>query len=111
MKITGTGVGRQDLVDGVDAGTAVGQLDVGQHHLRPRLVEQRRRLGMGARRADDAMAKALDHLLDVHGDQRLVLDDQDVGRHLARNLVAGLRQQRGELLFGRRRGFRPPPRR
>ena len=47
---------------------------------------------MGARRADDPMAEALDHLLDVHGDQRLVLDDQDIGRDLARNFVARLAQ-------------------
>ena len=55
---------------------------------------------MGARRADDAVAEALDHLLDVHGDQRLVFDDQDVGRHLARDLAARLADQGGEFGFG-----------
>ena len=62
-----------------------------------RLGEQRHRLVVGAGDADDAVAEALDHLLDVHGDQRLVLDDEDVGRHLARDLAAGLAQQVGEL--------------
>ena len=40
------------------------------------------------------------HFLDVHGDQRLVFDDQHVGRHLARNLGARLRDQRRELAVG-----------
>ncbi len=45
------------------------------------LPVERDRLVVGAGDADDPVAEALDQLLDVHGDQRLVLDDQDVGRH------------------------------
>src|SRR5262245_40693907 len=61
-------------------------------------VKERGRLSMGAGRSDDAMAKALDHLLDVHCDQRLVLDDHNVRRDLPRYLSAGLRHQLTEFL-------------
>ena len=54
---------------------------------------------MGARGADNAMPEAFDHLLDVHGNQRLVLDDQHIGRDLAGNLAACLGKQFGEFLF------------
>jgi hypothetical protein len=44
------------------------------------------------------MAQALDHLLDIHGDQRLVFDDEDIGSDLAGNLVARLDEKFGESL-------------
>ena len=47
--------------------------------------------------ADHLVAEALDQLLDVHGDQRLVLDDHDLGGHLAGNLHRGLVEQPGEF--------------
>ena len=60
---------------------------------------------MGSRGADDAVAQALDHLLDVHRDQRLILDDEDVGRDLAGNFRTRLGEQFGELLFCRIENF------
>ena len=48
---------------------------------------------MSASDAHDAMAKTLDDALEVHGDHRLVLDDEHVGRHLRGDLAAGLIDQ------------------
>ena len=45
------------------------------------------------------MTEAFDHFLDVHGNQRLVLDNEDVGCHLAGDLVARLGEQFGKFLF------------
>ena len=45
---------------------------------------------MRAGDAVDPMAERLDQALDVHGDQRLVLDDEHVGRDLLGDLAAGL---------------------
>ena len=57
------------------------------------LAEHRHSLAVGAGDARDAMAEAFNQLLDIHGDQRFVLDDEDVGRHLARNLHRGIVEQ------------------
>jgi hypothetical protein len=54
---------------------------------------------VGARGADDAVAEAFHHLLDVHGDQRFVFDDEDVGRDLSGNLDARLVDEGLEFLF------------
>ena len=56
-------------------------------------------LGLGAGRADHAVSEAFHHFLDVHGNQRLVLDDEDVRGHLSRNLIARLDQQPGKLVL------------
>ncbi len=45
---------------------------------------------MGPGNARHPVAQFLDDMLDVHRDQRLVLDDQDVGRDLAGNAFHGL---------------------
>ena len=44
---------------------------------------------MRAGDAGDAVAEALDDAFEVHGDHRLVLDDEHVGRDLRRDLAAG----------------------
>ena len=48
------------------------------------------RLGAGAGDADHVVAEALDQGFEIHGDQRLVLDDEDVGGHVGGELAAGL---------------------
>ena len=55
---------------------------------------------MGARHPDDAMSRILHDRLEVHGDQRLVLDDEHVRRHLRRNLAAGLGDQLAQPFDG-----------
>ena len=55
--------------------------------------------------AHDPVPEAFHHLLDVHRDQRLILDDQDIGRNLARDFVAGLGEQVGELCLARVQDF------
>ena len=54
---------------------------------------ERHRLAVRARDADHPVAEAFDQGLDVHGDERLVLDDQDVGGDLGRKLAAGFFHQ------------------
>ncbi|MNL55878.1 hypothetical protein D3C87_1793230 [compost metagenome] len=51
------------------------------------------------------MAEALDELLDVHGDQGLILDDHDLGGDLAGNLDRGLVEQGGEFVVTDREDF------
>ncbi len=54
-------------------------LDVGEHHFRVRGLEERHRFLVGTGDARDAVTEILHHLLDVERDQRLVLDDHNVG--------------------------------
>ena len=73
---------------------------------------ERDRFGMGARDADDPMAEALHQRLDVHGDEGLVLDDEDVGGDLGRELAAGFLDQVAQRRKIDNPGSRPrPPRR
>ena len=61
-------------------------------------------------RAGDAghvVAEAFDERLEIHGDQRLVLDDQDVGRHVGGEFAPGLVDEFANRLRRRRRGSRP----
>src|SRR5271157_1953888 len=48
---------------------------------------------MGAGDADYSVAQALNERLDIHGDEGFVLDDQDVGRDLGRELPPGFFDQ------------------
>ena len=104
MKITGTSNDAEQLVDSVEAGTAVGELDIGEDQSRPLLLGQRHRFGMGAGDADDLVAEALDQRLDVHGDERLVFDDQDVGGDFGGEFAAGFLDQAAQASAGRSPG-------
>ena len=55
------------------------------------------RLAVRAGDAVDLVAERLDQRFDVHGDERLVLDDEHVGRHLLGDLAAGLVDQLADL--------------
>ena len=57
---------------------------------------------LGAGDLDHAMAEIGDEALEVERDQRLVLDDDDVGRDLAGDLAAGLVDQPLQLAPRRR---------
>src|SRR6185312_2786005 len=94
------GLGREDVVDRVDTGGSVGKLDIGEDHLRMGLAIQRDSFLVGSGDADDLVAERFDQLLDIHGDQRFVLDDEDFGRYLARNFARCLFEQLVEFAVG-----------
>ncbi len=52
---------------------------VGEHEARPVLIDGVDGLGVGTGDAGDAMAESFDNAFEVHGDHRLVLDDEDAG--------------------------------
>src|SRR5262249_25167896 len=84
------GDGAKDLVDGVEPGAAVGKVNVGQHQAGPQALDRLDRLPFGADDLDDAVAELGDQALKVEGNQRLVFDDDDVGRHLPSDLTTRL---------------------
>ena len=55
---------------------------------------------MGARDTRHAVAETLHKRLEVHGDQRLILDDENVGCGLLGDLLAGLANEVGHFLAG-----------
>ena len=71
-------------------------LDIGQHEARPMALHRLHGLAVGAGDGCDIVSKA-DETFDVHGDDRLVLDDENVGRHLLGDLPADLVEQLIEL--------------
>ena len=83
----------QDLVDGIEAGAAVREQDVGQHQTRTRALDGLDGLPLGAGDLDDAMPESGDEPLQVERDQRLVLDDHHVGGDLPGDLAACLVDQ------------------
>ena len=97
MKITGTDSELEHLIDRVEARAAVGKLDIGQHQAGLGLADGFQRLAMGARDAGDAVAEALDDAFEIHGDHRLVFDDEHVGRDLRGDLAARQIDQLVEL--------------
>src|SRR5262249_21222931 len=84
------GDGAKDVVDGVEPGAAVGKVNVGQHQAGPQALDRLDRLPFGADDLDDAVAELGDQALKVEGNQRLVLDDDDVGCHLPSDLTTRL---------------------
>ena len=109
MKITGTSKRSEKLIDSVKAGTAVGKLDVGENEPRLFLPRQSNGFGMGPRDTDDVMAEALDQRLDIHGDESLVLDDENVGCDLGGEFTARFFNKRAQRRQGRNPGLRPLP--
>ena len=93
MKITGTRNELENFMNRVYSRTAVRQLHVGQNQSGTSSSHRRQRLRMRARHFGDAMAQGLDKRLDIHRDYRFVLDDEDVGSDLVRNLDGGLVEQ------------------
>ena len=93
MKITGTVEFGEDVLDRVDARAVVGELDVGEHQAGPLRHRLRDRLVAGDGDAGDVVAEVADDRLDVHRDDRLVLDDQHVGAGLPLDLGQRLGDQ------------------
>src|SRR5439155_26255619 len=54
---------------------------------------------MGARDARHVVAERADNVLDIHRDDGLVLDDEDIGRNLLSDFAACLRHQAVELFL------------
>ena len=75
----------------VDPARTVGQTDVGQNKLRRILLRIRNRFAMRPYDRCNRVPKAFDNLFDVQGDNRLVFNDQDLGRKRIFN--AGLRSR------------------
>ena len=88
MKTTGTSNTAQQFVDRVQTGGTVGQLDVGEDQAGLLVLGKRHRVGMGARDADHVVAEIAHEALEIHRDEGLVLDDQDVGGDLGGHLAA-----------------------
>ena len=93
MKITGTSNVFKQVVDRIEPGAAVGELDVGEDQPGLLLFGQRDRLGMGAGDAENAMTETLDQRFQLHRDEGVVLDDQHVGGDLGGKLAAGFLDQ------------------
>ena len=88
MKITGTeNSARMSLTASMPL-EIVGELDVGKDQARRVLARLRDRLVAGDGNAGDIMAEVADDSLDVHRDDRLVLDDQHVGERLPLDFVS-----------------------
>ena len=81
------------LIHRVKARTAVGQLNVRQNKPGPLLVGEGDSLTMRAGDADDLVAEAFNQRLDIHRDEGLVLDNENVGRDLGGKLATGFLDQ------------------
>ena len=72
---------------------SVFQLNVGHDQLRLSLRRQGDRLAMRARDSDHVMAEILDNRLEIHGYDRLVLDDEDARGEFIREISSALCEQ------------------
>src|SRR5690606_35983721 len=87
----------QDVLHRVDAGRAVGELDVGEHQAGGLAGDRVHRLGAGGGDVDHRVPDLGDQGLDVGGDDRLVLDDEHLGRQFGVDLGLGLGDQALDL--------------
>jgi len=82
------GNGFEDLIDRFETRASVGELNVREDKAWPFAPNGLESLAMGARDIDDAVPLLLDEGLKVERNERLVLDDQDIGANLAGDLLA-----------------------
>ncbi len=101
MKITGRLIEFENVVDGVETRAAVGEVDIGKDEPRFALLDALDRFLARARDAGHGVAEILHHRFDVECNDRLVLDDEHLGRNLLGDLAAGLIQQPLDGLGGR----------
>src|SRR5580704_4378523 len=92
------GNGFEDLIDRLETRASVGELNVREDEAWPFALNGSDRLAMGARDIDDAVPLFLDEGLKVEGNERLVLDDQDIGANLVGDLLAGGVDERSRFL-------------
>src|SRR5512139_2013673 len=83
----------QYVLHGIDARTVVGELDIGQHQAGTPRHGLRHRLVAGDGHSGHTVAEVAHDGLDIHRDDRLVLDDQDLGASLPFDLVERLADQ------------------
>ncbi len=81
---------QKHFVDRLKARAAIGEMNVSQDEARPLLADLGNRLAMRAGNAGHAMTQAFNQRFEIHGNERLVLDDEDIGRRLLSDLLAGL---------------------
>src|ERR1700736_4910858 len=92
------GNGFEDLIDRFETRASVGELNVREDKAWPFAPNGLESLAMGARDIDDAVPLLLDEGLKVERNERLVLDDQDIGANLVGDLVArGVDERTGFL--------------
>ena len=101
--------GPEQLVDRIEAGRAVGELDVGEDQAGLLVLGERHGVRMGAGHADDVVAEIAHQAFEVHRDEGLVLDDQHVGGDLGGHLAAGRIGEPPRLARHRCRECRRPP--
>src|SRR5581483_1219019 len=76
-------------VDGIQARTSVGKLNVRQDEARLLVLGKRHGICMGASHADDMVTEIPHQAFKIHCDKRLVFDDQNIGGDLSRHLSPG----------------------
>src|SRR6202023_3438610 len=88
----------EDLIDRFETRASVGELNVREDEAWPFAHNGLDRLAMGARDIDDAVPLLLDEGLKVERNERLVLDNQDIGANLVCDLLArGVDERSGFL--------------
>ncbi len=88
MKITGTSKDLSNSFTASRPGTAIGELNIGKDQSGPLVLRDLDRFRMRARNAEHAVAEIFDQALDIHRDQRLVFDDEHVGRDFGSEFAA-----------------------
>ena len=80
----------QQIIHGIEPGAAVCQLDIGKDEPRLLLLGELKRLRPCSGNTNNPVAEVLHDGLQVHRDQSLVLDNENVGRNLIGHFLAAL---------------------
>ena len=88
----------ENLIDRLETRAAVRELNIRENEARPVAVDSIDRLAMGARDIDDPVPLLFDEILKIERDERLILDDQDIGANLIRDLLSRGINQAGCLV-------------
>src|SRR5262249_33429272 len=90
----------QDLVDRVDSAAAIRQLYIGEDEARTRMHDGFERGMLGSLEGNDVVSEAEPDRFEIGCDGQLILDDQDVGFHMARDCRPRFPNQVGEAAPG-----------
>src|SRR5262249_49779180 len=85
--------GLNDFIDGVEAGATVGKLDIGQHQTRSFLAHGRNSFLVRACNFHYPVTKTFDQALEIHGNDWLILNNEDVRSDLLCDFATSLGQQ------------------
>ena len=84
----------KNVLHRIDPRRSVGKLDIGEDEAGVGFLERRDRILMGRRNPRNAVAEVADDLLELHRDQRLVLDNEDRGPRFAVEFAHRIGEQR-----------------